>query len=287
MNDNEKMMKSRGEKKVWKNVLTKNGDFKNISSTQLGQQMLLDDALEILPKIRLWIEEGSAKVYRGALQKYFKDDDILLEKILQSFLLMSGAIYESVSNKNKKVIHSRHKKISTLQSKVMPELSFDLVWRFLEICIDLSQYFSVEKDLSCKDGDFKTILKYSCNMSESIIEKLAIDAAKAFYPLPMRDRPIDWKYYPPVEIEGQPLPEFIEGGYSDFQFEMVRAHMQYVDYSKFSQAIYDSINYIQSTAWIVNKDLLQAVKADLRAPLKSQYIKMNTHQVIYANGISK
>ena len=262
MNSNEQRMKVQGEKRVWNTIMTKDGNFKKISSTQIGQQLLFDEALTILPLVRKWIDEGTAKLYRAELQEYFKDDDILLQKIVQSFLFLSGSIYEDVG-KGKKTTSSRHKKIKTLKDKIMPELDFNQTWRFIEAIIDLSDYFTVESLLNFNRGSFKWNLKYICTLSETILGKLALESAEAFYPMPMIVPPIPWSYE----------DDKIVGGYEDFQYELIRTSKKNIDYSLYSQSIFDSINYIQSTPWKVNLPLLHQVKKDLRIPKKVDFIK--------------
>lgn len=263
MENNESGMKARGEQKVWNTVITKQGNYKNISSTQIGQQLLLKEALEILPGTRDWIDNTSAKVYRAELQEYFKDDEILLEKITQSFLFLSGSIYNGDDVMRGKSTKTRHKKINTLRQSVLPDLSFDQVWRFLEYIISLSSFFDVEKLLNKDNARVDWNLRYTCNLSEVILEELALEAAKAFYPLPMLKVPVEWSFE-----DGQ-----IKGGYENFQYEMVRASKKFLDYSKYSKKIFDSINYIQQTAWVVNEDILRQIKADLKKPQRHDYVK--------------
>lgn len=262
MNKNELEMKNRGEARVRKTILTKDGNYKNVSSTQIGQQLLLEEALLILPEIRDWIENGSAKTYRGELREYFSNDEILLEKTIQSFLFLAGAIYDSLDSNKSKNSKTRHKKIKTLKDKIMPELSFDQVWRFLEVIIDLSAYFKVESLLNYKEGSFKWNLKYVCNLSEVILGKLAIEAARAFYPMPMTEKPIPWSFEDGV----------LTGGYRDYQYELVRAYPRKADYNLYSKHIFNAVNYIQSTPWVVNVPLLNQVKQDLKIPRKTDYV---------------
>ena len=263
MNKNESRMKSRGSEKVWKTIKTREGNNKNISSTQIGQQLLFEDALSILDQVRLWINEDSAKLYRAELQTYFADDEILLEKITQAYLFLAGAIYDGVDSNKGRTVETRHKKINTLQSKVMPELSFDQTWRFLEVIIELSSYFRVEKLLNYREGNYNWSLRYTCNLSELIMSKLAIEAAEAFYPMPMKEVPINWSFE-----NGE-----LKGGYRDYQYELVRASPREVDYSLYSEHVFDAVNYIQVTPWIVNKELLKQVREDLTIPRKEEYIK--------------
>lgn len=263
MNLNESFMKDKGEKKVWNTILSKSGNLKAVGSIQIGQQLLLDESLRVLPLIRDWIDNTSAKVYRGELQGYFYDDDILLEKILQTYVYLAGAIYSGLDVKRSRVNKSRHKKINTLKKNIFPTLSFDQVWRFTEVVIEYSAYFGVETLLNHKEGGMSWNVKYVCHLNETILDKLAFEAAKAFYPLPMTTPPVDWSF------DGEELV----GGYEDYQFEMVRAAPRVVDYSKYSPKIFSSVNYIQSVPWIVNEDILRQLQSDLKLPLKEDFIK--------------
>lgn len=262
---NENEMKFRGENKVLKAIITKEGNCKNIASTQIGQQMLFEESLRILPLVSDWIENGSAKVYRAELKEYFCNEEILLEKITQTLLFLSGAIYYGDSFNRGGGGKTRHKKVNSLKNKIMPELSFDQVWRFLEIVIELSEYFSVEKVNEFKDNVVSVKLSYVCNLSPIIVEKLAEQANKAFYPMPMTEAPTPWF----INEEGEAI-----GGYKQYQFQLIRANPKNINYSKFSEEIFESINYIQSTPWIVNKDLLEVVKNDLVEPKKEDFVKM-------------
>lgn len=260
-------MKLRGEQKVLQELVTKAGNAKNVSSTQVGQQMLLDEAVRILPLVKEWIHKGSAKVYRGELTTYFSDDEILLEKIVQTLLFLSGAIYYGDNVGKNKSSKTRHKKVNGLRKKIFMEaLDFNQVWRFLEVVIDHSQYFETETSKEFVDGQPQVRLSYKTNLSEVIVEKLAIEASAAFYPMPMTTPPVPWF----VDEDGNAV-----GGYESFQYQLVRADQRYVDYNKFSKKIFDSINYIQSTPWIVNKDLLEVIKSDLKVPVREDYVKMS------------
>lgn len=269
MSINEHKMKDRGEEKVWSTIKKKTGSLKDIASIQLGQQIILEDALRILPDVREWIESGSAKVYRKGLRDYFLPDvgedqdpnEKLLQKITQTFLFLAGTINNPFEDTPKK--GDRHKKINTLRNRIMPDLSFELIWRFVEVVIDLSEYFSVEKLLNYDKDGFKWSFKYSSVLSDTIIEKLTLEAAEAFYPMPMTEKPLDWEYDSQQKI--------LKGGYKTFQYELVRASRE-VDYSLYSKKVFDSINYIQSIPWKVNGQVLDRVKYDLRVPLKSDFV---------------
>ena len=113
------------------------------------------------------------------------------------------------------------------------------------------------------NGRFNTSLTYICTLNETIFGKLSTQALMAFYPMPMTEKPLDWRFE----------DNNIHGGYVGYQYEMVRAKKKYLNYKSYKGEIFDSINYIQSTPWRVNETILKAVKNDLRMPLKSDYIK--------------
>ena len=283
MSTNESRMKERGETKVWNTIRTKTNKVKDIASIQLGQQIILEESLRILPEVRDWINNSSAKSYRKDLKKYFQnkealdaiirshgnnmeedqaEDQFLLTKITQVLLFLAGSINISESDKKAKR-SNRHKKINTLRNRVMPELSFELTWRLTEVIVELSQYYNIEKLLNYDQQGFSWNLKYTCLLSDTILEKLTLEAAEAFYPMPMTNKPVDWSW---SEESG------IIGGYETYQYEMIRASRE-IDYSLYSKKIFDSVNYIQSTPWKVNELALEQVKLDLRVPIKSDFVK--------------
>ena len=264
MNNNESLMKQRGEQKVLKDITTKSGKSKDVSSTQLGQQMLFEDAIRIEPIVTEWINKGSARVYRTKLKDYFVDDQIILQKITETLLHLAGSIYYGDSPNSGSPSKSRHKKVNSLRAKIMPELSFELTWRFIEIVVESSVYFEVNRSSDKTKGRAGLSLTYVCNIGPEILEAIAKKSGRAFYPMPTDVPPVMWS----IDENGKAI-----GGYEGHQLKLVRANDKLVDYSKFSQDIFDSINYIQSTPWKVNKELLEVVRADLRAPLKEDFIK--------------
>mgnify|MGYP003677780565 FL=1 len=211
MSVNEQKMKDRGEVKIWSTIETKTGGSKEASSIQLAQQIILNDALRILPEVREWIEVVSAKTYRRDLKNYFlpevdeekeeDPDEKLLEKITQTFLFLAGTVrnpFEDQSNMQGKA--DRHKKVNTLKARILPELSFELAWRFLEVVINLSEYYTVEKKLNYNKEGFKWRFTYSSLLADSILDKLTLEAAEAFYPMPMKEPPVDWGYDDETEV---------------------------------------------------------------------------------------
>ena len=263
MEQNEERMKTRGENRVWNTIIGRSGNVKKIPATQLGQQIIFDDALTILPAIREWIEKGSASIYRKELKDYFVNDDILIQKITETFLLLAGSAHITLFRSDTKKVATRHKRINLIQKKLMPELSFDQVWRFTETVIEASEYFEVDRTLKFLDNKAKWNMSYVCNLGEVITSKLAIDAHTAFFPEPMLTPPIDWSFEDNI----------LTGGYETYQYELVRADSFKVDYSRYPKKIFDSVNYIQSTPWKINRPIIETLKKDLLTPKKEQFIK--------------
>ena len=264
MNNNEAVMKAKGEAKVLKGITNKNGKLKAVANTQVGQQMLFTDAIAIEPTITRWIHKESANVYRRELQAYFVDEQFILEKVTQTLLQLAGSIFYGDNPNTGKSSKTRHKKVESIRVNLMPELSFALVFRFIEIAVDASKYFFVHRENAQGGKHAGLMLTYKTTISREILEEVARKSVRSFYPMPTLKAPIDWS----VGEDGKAV-----GGYESHQFKLVRANSKLVDYSKFSQEIFDSINYIQSTPWKVNIPLLEAVRSDLKAPRKEDFIK--------------
>ena len=57
MNTNEQKMKLKGEAKVWASITNSSGKAKDVSSTQIGQQLLFDEALRMSTRtLKDWIK---------------------------------------------------------------------------------------------------------------------------------------------------------------------------------------------------------------------------------------
>ena len=284
--DREIEMKNLGDEKVWKDVVNKNGDYKNISSTQIGQNLLLKETVRVSPLIRDWINNKSHKHYRAELIDYFKyrdstdrdergklikkdSDWFLEEKILQTMLFMAGFIEDAIIHSKSKGVSgvvktkNRHKRVVSLQNRVLEGLSFDNTWRFLEVLVDYSEYFFLDVTVESSGKSVRNHIKYSCSLSDEIIDRLSIESAQTFYPLPMTKPPIPWSF----------KYDILEGGYETYQYEMIRSPNKKVDYSKYSQNIFSAVNYIQEVPWIINKDVLEILKRDLKIPLKEDFVK--------------
>jgi DNA-directed RNA polymerase len=262
-------MKKRGESKIWSHLKNNDDEYKNVYSTQLGIKILFDDALKMFDKIQDWIEVSSASAYRKELNEIFKNpdpeaednNDIILEKIVQTLLFLSGTT-NIVKSKNGK--SNRHKKVNTLRSKIMPEASFETAWRFIETVIDLSEHFNVERMLNYDKDGFKWSFSYTSALPSELQDILSVEAAEAFYPMPMLSPPLEWELK-----DGEVI-----GGYKSFQYQMVRASRK-VNYTKYSKKVFNSINYIQSIPWRINETILNQVIADLKMPSKEDFLNTN------------
>lgn len=256
----EAKMKLRGEERVWKAISSKSGASKTASQMQLGQQLIFDDTLRMLPFLRDWISNKSSTVYREDLKKFFVDDDFLLLKMTETLLLLAATAHVLKTLPNK--TYSRHKSINLIESKITTGLGFDLTWRFIEVLIEASDYFEVERSYTQGPQSVMTNLKYTCSLSEIIVGKLAVAAHRAFFPEPMLTPPIDWSFKDGV----------LQGGYIHHQYDLIRTRSFKVDLSKYSKKIFDSVNYIQSVSWRVNKEVLKVLSDDLKLPLKEDFI---------------
>ena len=273
MNSNESQMKLRGEQKVLKEITTKSGNLKDVASTQIGQQMLFEDAIAIVPTVISWIQKDCARVYRTILKNYFVDEEFILQKVTETLLHLAGAIHYDKSasggelgdHRHKKISKNRHKKVSSLNRNIMPELDFAMTWRFLEIVVESSQYFHTITEKELGKNRASVMCSYQSSISWEILGEISRKSERAFYPMPATQKPLPWS----LDEEGKAV-----GGYEGHQFNLVRADDKFVDFSKFGDKIFDAINYIQSTPWKVNIPLLNIVRDDLKVPVKEDYIKM-------------
>lgn len=263
MSAHEIFMKDKGEAKVWKTVTDKKGGGKKVGNTQLGQQMLLTESLELTEKMRDWIETKSSKLNRKEYVEYFIDDDFLLKKIMDTLLLLSYSTY-AYYRKELNETKARHKYINLIKKKIFNELDFDLVWRFVEVLIDYSTMFEQVKETTMRNDKMHSTIVYQCTLPEKLYKKLVQDSSKAFFPEPITMPPQDWR----PNDDGT-----VQGGYHTYQYEMVRLRTGRVNYLDYSQQIYDTINYIQAVAWKVSPLIVRAVERDLKIPLKEDYVK--------------
>ncbi|MFT5602951.1 MAG: DNA-directed RNA polymerase, partial [Flavobacteriales bacterium] len=195
-------------------------------------------------------------------RELFSDEDETIALILKTMFFLAGSSSGALDYKSTDKKRTRHKKIKSINEKIFPDLSFDRTWRVVEAIIDFSKYFEIDREYIIINGKFNWSLEYICTIDESIYERLSTQALMAFYPMPMTKEPLDWKFEDGL----------ITGGYEEFQYEMIRTKKKYLNYSKYSQKIYDSLNYIQKQPWKVDLELLKFVENDLRIPVKEDFI---------------
>ena len=266
---NEQLMKKRGEDRVWKDTVSKQGVSKRIHTTQVGQQFLLEESIRIFDDVKDWIENKSPNINRSKVKRYFKEDDVLLTKITETFLILASSFYlqnayTSSSTSKKGVSKNRHRSVKTVVEKVFQDsLEFEIAWRFIEVCVDYSKFFQVTKETVHIGGGFDTRVHYTSNLDEAILEKLTKDAQKSFFPQPLTVPPLPWKYE----------KKEVTGGYETFQYDLVRAGSFKVDYSKFGDKIFETVNYVQSCPWRVCQPVLDQIMIDMELPKKEDFIK--------------
>tara|TARA_B100000780_G_scaffold273796_1_gene237830 strand:- start:1000 stop:3327 length:2328 start_codon:yes stop_codon:yes gene_type:complete len=263
MNVNEHKMKLKGESRVWASITKSNGKAKDASSTQIGQRILFDDALFIVDPFMLWVEKSS-KIDRKSFKELFVDYDTSLFIITSTLLFLSGSTSGALEYNSNDKIKTRHKRIKSLNEKIFTGLKFEQVWRIVEVIVDYSKIFEIEKSALVVNNFFKTSVSYVCNLDETIHNELTISSMKAFYPMLITEPPLDWELK-----DGN-----ISGGYHTYQHKMIRVKPQYLNYNKYSKGIFDSVNYIQSQSWRINEVVLKAVDDDIRMPIKSDYVKV-------------
>jgi len=265
----EKRMREKGVKKVWKDIFNKSHNIKTVDKTQVGQQLLFDDALKMLPLLEKWVEryKKSKTEDDGENVKVFfeKKDKLLIKTTAILFYLSTSTKIDKtnllIKSEGEAVrTKKRHRDIDLIKSKVLPELSFDAVWRLVEHIVYYSKYFEKKMDKVVDNDSVRSVIYYTCSLPNHIVDELAQKSHAAFYPEPMLDRPVNWKFR-----------EILRGGYSTFQMPLVRTKED-IDYKAFSRRIFRAVNYIQSVPWQINKDAISAIKRDLKEPLKEDFV---------------
>ena len=195
----------------------------------------------------------------------FVDYDTSLSIITSTLLFLSGSASGALDYNNNDKVKTRHKKIKSLNEKIFTGLKFEQVWRIVEVIVDYSEIFEIKKSDLIVNNFFKTSVSYVCNLDETIHHELTISSMKAFYPMLITEPPLDWEFK-----DGK-----ISGGYHTYQHKMIRVKPKHLNYSKYSQEVFDSVNYIQSQSWRINEVVLKAVDNDIRMPIKSDYVKVD------------
>jgi len=242
--NNESVMSNKGTNKVLNSVKTKANNDKNLASTSAGMYLVSKEA------IRLTQIMADNTAHRKPNWYKVVDLDIMGSAI---YLLAS-----MVTLHNTDIKYKRH----TVINKVSKELFNDdlkLGLSFTEWLVDNSEMFT--KNTKIVKGKKEITYSLNSEISDEIIEKLNLQAAKAFYPLPLNVAPLDW-----VKEESGAYT----GGYHTKQYPIVRKGKD--KDQDISEEVLDSINIIQSTPWKVNKVVLEALKRDVVAPKKDDFI---------------
>ena len=116
--------------------------------------------------------------------------------------------------------------------------------------------------------DGKTIVTFSLSkyVKDEIMNGLNYKAMNAFYCLPITVKPKDWKR------EG----DTYTGGYHTKQLPLVKSGIEGTESNlciDVSNDVLNALNIMQSTAWRINIDVLQALRKDVVNPIESDYIK--------------
>ncbi len=241
---NESNMTLKGATKTLNSVLTRKGYDKALSSTNQGMYLVTTES------IRLWdiIQSNTAK----RKPNWYKE--MTLDTLGSALYLLASKV---TLHDTAKIKWARHSVIEKIAAELF-EGDMKLSLSFTEWLVDNSEMFT--KATKMVEG--KKVVTYALNpeISEEIIDKLNIQAAKAFYPAPMVRTPEDW------EVENGIT---VKGGYDTKQYPLVRGVK---DVSFITEDLLDTINTMQCTAYRVNKIALEAIKKDLTAPIKSEYI---------------
>ena len=60
----------------------------------------------------------------------------------------------------------------------------------MEVVVDISKFFQVEK-APIKSVRFDWSVCYTCTMDDVVFQKLSARSLMAFYPMPMKEAPVD------------------------------------------------------------------------------------------------
>jgi len=117
----EERMKEIGEERVWAAITPSGKSPVKISSTQIGQQMIIGEVYKILPLFKDWINNKSYKKDRTHLKEVFSKEGYAEESIALILLLIAGNIYYNPTDKTSKVgikRSLRHSSIVSIENKV-------------------------------------------------------------------------------------------------------------------------------------------------------------------------
>lgn len=270
-NRNEHHMKTLGEKRVWSAITDREGMPKKLIQTQVGKQVVFGEAIRLAEPMTEWITKHASRKYRSQLEPLVEDQDEFVGLLTRTILLMVGNIYLQQCYRNDEPFF-RHITINIVQKRVFLDLvDFEVTWRFVEVLVDFCSFLeSVPISNTKERGAKRRGWTYTCSLEGDITSSLSLDAIDAFYGLPMKKKPMEWK----CDTVGDAV-----GGYETFQAPLIRSRQKKVnnhkvEYDLYGDAVWNSVNYIQSVPWRVDFDLLTLVERDLSMPLKEDYVKV-------------
>lgn len=258
---NELRMKLKGEDKVWKDIYSKSQNSRTVTQSQTGQRLILDEAIRLVPIILSWISDSYKTSFKKELDETFFDENEVLVKVTETLLLLTSSIMIISTKTN---APTRHSNVVLIQEKLFKKLSFESTWRFIEVIVDNCTFLEAKSVKEKVSGMIQTKISYQCDLPSKIKEELTVISCYAFFPEPMIEKPVDWVYN---EGEG------IIGGYKTYQYELIRFRGE-VDYTKYSDKIFKTVNAIQSVPWRVNKELIKIISKELVFPNVEDYVKV-------------
>lgn len=262
---NELRMKLKGEDKVWKDIYSKSQNSRTVTQSQTGQRLILDEAIRLTPIVISWINGSAKSGYKKELDETFFDENEILLKITETLLLLTSSILIISS---KATTATRYSNVVLVQEKVFKKLSFESTWRFIEVLVEGSTFLSSKSVKEKVDGMVQTKISYQCDLSSKIKEELTVLSCYAFFPEPMIEKPLDWSFE-----NGE-----LKGGYKTYQYQLIRFRGE-VDYNKYSENIFKTVNSIQAVPWRVNKEMVEVIKKELVFPIIEDFVKVEYPQI--------
>lgn len=244
MKNNELSMVVRGSEKVLKTLVTAKGNDKSFATTTPGILLITKEAIR-LSKI---MSDNKAK-RKPNWYKFINVDN------MASALYLLGS---KCTLHNKDIKWKRHTIIDNMAKELFDyDLSLALV--FTEWLITESSLFTRTSYIA----NNKSIVKYVLDetISEGIINQINKKAAEAFYPLPMTVKPLDW-----FMKDGNAV-----GGYESKQYPLVRK-VNNVNF--ITDDLFLAINTLQAVPYRINNVALEANKAALKEPIKSEHVNI-------------
>lgn len=254
-------MKIKGEDRIWKDIYSKSQNSRTVTQSQTGQRLILDEAIRLTPIVTSWISDSIRSGYKKELDETFFDETETLLKITETLLILTSSILIISSKTNSTT--TRYSNVNLIKEKLFDKLSFESVWRFIEVVVEGSTFLSTKSVKEKVGGITQTKVSYQCDLPSKIKEELTILSCFAFFPEPMIEKPVDWSFE-----NGE-----LVGGYKTYQYQLVRFRGE-VDYNKYSENIFKTANSIQNVPWRVNKEMVKVVKKELVFPNIDDFVKV-------------